>query len=348
MELSAGQKLLVSTTTLALPLVSELYIQCQKMGVIMETILEWEGKSADFNEVGNEAQASYINPLYKEAMDTFEGYLVIRAPFEESRPVGSNTSLHSIRAKANEFWHKKYFQRTATRDLKRNLCQYPTEAGAKLADMTLDEYTHFIVNACYLNTDDPGAQWLNVRKQQQDATDILNSCTDFRYLSPNLDIRFNTKGRKWVNSDGQTNMPSGEIYTSPVEDSVNGHILFTLPSMYQGHLLHNVRLVVENGWITSWSCDNEVEILDKVFEIPGSRRFGEAAIGTNYRIDRLTKNILYDEKIGGTIHMAVGQSYLQAGGKNESSLHWDMISDMTSGGQIYADGKLIYENGKFL
>lgn len=348
MELRAGHKLLVNTTTLAIPLVAELYRQCQDMGVIMEAILDWEGKNADFDKGGNVAQASYINPLYSEAMKSFEAYLVIRAPFEDSSPANTNIELHKARALANEPFHKIYFERTATRDLKRNLCQYPTAAGATLAGMSLAEYTDFIINACYLNTENPDEQWLEVRRSQQKATDLLNSCTEFRYLSPNMDIRFNTTGRKWINSDGQTNMPSGEIYTSPVEDSVEGHILFTLPSLYQGHQLNNVRLEVKEGWITAWSCDNDIDVLNKVFEIPGSRRFGEAAIGTNYRIDRLTKNILYDEKIGGTVHMAIGQSYLQAGGKNESSVHWDMISDMTRGGQIFADGRLIYENGKFL
>ncbi|HQP76505.1 MAG TPA: aminopeptidase [Saprospiraceae bacterium] len=348
MELKSGERLLVSTTTLAEPLVAELYRQCQQMGVIMEAILEWEGKSDDFNDYGHNAQAGYINPLYKEAMESFEAYLVIRAPFPSKSRSKPNSTLNEVRAAANAQFHKLYFERTATRNLRRNLCQYPTQAGADLAGMSLEEYTSFVVNACFLNTDNPEQEWLNVRARQQSITDLLNSCKEFRYLSPNMDISFRTEGRRWINSDGQTNMPSGEIYTSPEENSVNGHILFTLPSLYQGHLLNNVRLEVRDGYITSWTCDNDIDILNEVFRIEGTRRFGEAAIGTNYRIDRLTKNILYDEKIGGTVHMAIGQSYLQAGGKNESSVHWDMISDMKDGGKIYADGQLVYENGKFL
>ena len=143
-------------------------------------------------------------------------------------------------------------------------------------------------------------------------------------------------------------MPSGEVYTSPVEDSVNGNIRFSFPSIYQGFALEDVELTVKDGLITAWTCKNDAHVLDEVFAIPGARRFGEAAIGTNYRINRITKNILYDEKIGGSVHMAIGQSYLQAGGKNSSAIHWDMISDMKQGGQIHADGELVYENGKFL
>lgn len=348
MEVQPGQHLLVSTTTLAEPLVAELYRQCQRQGVVMEAILEWEGKAEDFNDLGHEAQAVYLNPLYKEAMETFDAYLVIRAPFMPGSGSKPNASLNEARARANAPYHKIYFERTATRDLKRNLCQYPTQAGADAAGMTLEAYTGFIIRACFLNEEDPGLRWLDVRRSQQAVTDMLNGCTRFRYVSPHMDISFSTEGRKWVNSDGQTNMPSGEIYTSPVEDSVNGHILFTLPSLYQGHQLHNVRLEARDGYITQWSCDDERDILDEVFRIEGARRFGEAAIGTNYRIDRLTRNILYDEKIGGTVHMAIGQSYLQAGGKNESAIHWDMISDMTHGGRIFADGKLVYEDGRFL
>ena len=163
---------------------------------------------------------------------------------------------------------------------------------------------------------------------------------DFNYLSPAMMANTFLVMALWnISTSYKKTGKSGEIF--------NTGIFIGIAMLFD--ISYFVFLVCGFvGWITSWSCDNEVEILDKVFEIPGSRRFGEAAIGTNYRIDRLTKNILYDEKIGGTIHMAVGQSYLQAGGKNESALHWDMISDMTSGGQIYADGKLIYENGKFL
>lgn len=347
MELKAGERLLINTTTLAEPLVAELYRQCQQMEVVMEVIFDWEGKAEAFNDLGHPAQAGYVNPLFKEATEEFEAYLVIRAPFKSTSKSLPNPSIQNIRSDAHKALNKLYFERTATRDLRRNLCQYPTQAGADAADMTLEEYTDFIINACYLNEDDPSAQWLHVRQSQQAITDHLNSCTNFRYKSPLMDIHFNTSGRKWINSDGQTNMPSGEVYTSPVEDSVNGYVTFTLPSLYQGHLIDNVRLEVKDGYITTWSSDNNQQILDDVFKIDGSRRFGEAAIGTNYRINRLTRNILYDEKIGGTIHMAIGQSYLQSGGKNESSIHWDMITDMVNGGEIYADGMLIYADGKF-
>ena len=178
--------------------------------------------------------------------------------------------------------------------------------------------------------------------------DLLNKRTKIRYLGEGIDIEFSTKGRTWINSDGQTNMPSGEVYTSPVEDSVNGVIHFSFPGVYMGHEVEDVTLWVKDGWIEKWEAKRGKDFLDQVFQIEGARRFGEAAIGTNYNIDKLTKNILFDEKIGGTVHMAIGQSYLQAGGKNQSTIHWDMITEMRNGGIILADDEKIYENGVFL
>jgi len=143
-------------------------------------------------------------------------------------------------------------------------------------------------------------------------------------------------------------MPSGEVFTSPVEDSVNGHIYFSYPSVYMGRDVRGVSFEVKDGLIVSWDAVEGKPLLDNVLEMDGARRFGEAAVGTNNRIQQITRNILFDEKIGGSIHMAIGQSYRQTGGKNSSPLHWDLITDMKIGGKIYADGNLIYENGAFL
>lgn len=142
-------------------------------------------------------------------------------------------------------------------------------------------------------------------------------------------------------------MPSGEVYTAPVEDSVNGVVRFSHLSIYMGTEVEDIRLEVKDGEVIKWDAKRGKEFLDQIFDIPGARRFGEAAVGTNFNIQQFTKNILFDEKIGGTIHMAIGQSYHQCGGKNNSSVHWDMIADMTNGGEIFADGQKVYENGQF-
>jgi aminopeptidase len=261
---------------------------------------------------------------------------------------GQHPDKVKIRQEAFNPTQQKYFARTATRELKRNLCQFPTVANAKEAGMTLEEYQHFVFDACRLHTEDPIQAWLDVRASQQKIVDLLNSRETIRYKGNGTDITFSTKGRTWINSDGQTNMPSGEVYTSPVENAVNGVVHFTYPAIYMGQEVEEVTLWVKDGFVEKWEAKKGQSFLDYIFDIPGTRRFGEAAIGTNYSIQRFTKNMLFDEKIGGTVHMALGQSYLQTGGKNESSIHWDMIADMTNGGEIFANDEKIYENGQFL
>lgn len=348
LEIQPGERLYIRSTTLAEPLIREVYREALRLGANVETELDFRGKGRIFLQEAEGEQLKYSPLLYEKAMDEFDAYLYIRAPFNlrEDQNVDANKS--KIRQEALKASNERYFARTATRDLKRNLCQFPTQANAQEAGMSLEEYQNFIFGACKLFDDDPVQSWLNVRKNQQQFTDLLNSHENIHYKGENIDIKFSTKGRIWINSDGQTNMPSGEIYTSPVEDSVNGHIHFSYPAIYMGHEVEGVTLWVKDGYIEKWEAKRGQEFLNHIFAIEGTRRFGEAAIGTNYDINQFTKNILFDEKIGGTVHMAVGQSYLQTGGKNKSTVHWDMIAGMQKGGEVWADGEKIYENGKFL
>ena len=347
-ELKAGDKLYVDSSTLAEPLVREVYRAAIKVGAHVEVNLDFREKGRIFLTEAKEDQLNYVSPFYKQAMEEFDAYLRIRAPYNLREDQNVDPEKVKISKTARADVHKTYFKRTATRELKRNLCQYPTMAAAQNAGMSLEEYEQFVYSACNLLTDDPIDQWLQVRKFQQQIVDVLNRKEKINYKGEGIDISFSTKGRTWINSDGQTNMPSGEVYTSPIEDSVNGVINFSYPAVYMGHEVEDVTLWVKDGLVEKWDAKVGKEFLNQIFNMDGARRFGEAAIGTNYNINRFTKNILFDEKIGGTVHMAIGQSYLQAGGKNQSSIHWDMIANMTNGGEIFADDEKIYENGKFL
>ena len=351
LSIKPGDKLFIQTTTLAEPLVTEIYREALRAGAaIVETDFIFRDRTRILLTEANETQLQNISPLYKLAMETFDAYLHIRAPFNLREDNNIDSTRAKIRSTAMTPIHDIYMMRTGTRALKRNLCQYPTDAAAQEAGMSLEEYTDFVFRACKLFDEDPIKSWLEVHAQQQKAVDFFNTKENIRYLNKNsgTDIKFSTKGRLWINSDGQTNMPSGEIYTSPVEDSVNGKIKFTHTGIYGGVEVEGVTLWVKNGIIEKWEAARGKDFLDHIFSIEGARQFGEAAIGTNKGIQRITKNILFDEKIGGTIHMAIGQSYEQCGGKNKSSVHWDMITDMTNGGKIFADDKLIYQNGLFL
>jgi aminopeptidase len=349
LELKAGERLFVQSTTLAEPLVRAVYREALKVGAHVEVDLAFREKGRIFNQEANVEQLNYISPLYRLAMEEFEAYLHIRAPFNLREEQNNDVEKSKIRGLASAELNKTYFKRTANRDLKRNLCQFPTDAAAQEAGMSLEEYQYFVFNACKLYEADPAAAWMEVRKNQQHIVDHLNGCRLVQYkTTTGTDISFKTDGRIWMNSDGQTNMPSGEVYTSPVEDSVNGVVYFSLPCLYNGHEVEGVTLWVKDGYIERWEAKRGKEFLDGIFKIEGTRRFGEAAIGTNYNITKMTKNILFDEKIGGTIHMAIGQSYLQTGGKNVSTVHWDMITDMTKGGEIFADDVLVYRDGIWL
>lgn len=347
-DIQEEEKLYVRSSTEAEPLIREVYRHALRAGAQVEVELDFREKNRIFLQEAKEEQLQYLPLLQKEAMETFDAYIYIRAPFNLREDQDVDTQKANIRQQAMKPVSKTYFDRTATRELKRSLCQYPTVAAAQNAGMSLEAYEEFIFGACKLYEDDPVAAWVNVRKKQQKIVDLLNSRTKVRYVTEGTDITFSTKGRTWINSDGQTNMPSGEVYTSPVENSVNGQVHFSFPGLYMGHEVEGVTLWVKDGYIEKWEASRGQDFLDKIFTMEGTRRFGEAAIGTNYDIDRMTRNILFDEKIGGTVHMAIGQSYQQAGGKNQSSVHWDMITEMRNGGVIYADDEKIYENGYFL
>jgi aminopeptidase len=349
LQVQPGEKVFISSTLLAESLVREVYREAYAAGAaLVECDLAFRERERLFYENASDEALRHVPNLMRMGMEIFDCYLAIRAPFNLRESSGATAAQSKIRTEALAGLNKAYFERTATRELKRNLCQYPTDAAAQEAGMSLSEYEHFVFGACKLFDDDPMESWLDVRASQQRIVDRLNASETVRYQNEGTDISFSTKGRIWMNSDGQTNMPSGEVYTSPVEDSVNGIVHFSYPCLYQGHEVEAVTLWVKDGLIEKWEAGRGQEFLDYIFTLPGTRRFGEAAIGTNYDINRMTKNILFDEKIGGTIHMAIGQSYLQTGGKNESAVHWDMITDMTKGGAIHADGEKIYENGRFI
>lgn len=346
--LKEDERVFIRSTTLAQPLISAIHKEALKVGAILDYDLSFEFQEEHLMYHGTEKQLDYINPLLLKQMEQCDAYLLIRAPFDGTYTEEIPEENKIRRNKAWTSFNQTYFKRLGDGSLKRSLCQYPTSHAAKLAGMNLEEYTMFVRDACFLNEDRPEDSWKTLSSMQQRIVDYLNKCRKLVYRGPEFEISFSVEGRTWINSDGKSNMPSGEVFTSPVEDSVNGEIYFNYPSVYMNAEVEGVRLIVKDGEIQSWTAKKGQEFLDKIFLIEGTRFFGEAAIATNQNIQRPTRNILFDEKIGGTIHMAIGQSYYQAGGKNQSTVHWDLITDMKNGGEIIADGELIYRNGEFL
>ncbi|NNF01632.1 MAG: aminopeptidase, partial [Bacteroidia bacterium] len=314
-----GDRILIRSTYLAEPLLQQVIKEIGIRGGI--PVLKLSIRDQFKIEMDNfeEEQLKWISPLDKIAFEEFECYLAISAPFNKSSEQNVDEKKRMIRGEAMRGVKDAYFKRTASLDLRRNSCLFPTDANAQFAGMSLTEYENFVYRSCFLLENDPAAEWRRIGRLQQEVVDFLNQKENIRYRAEHLDITFSTKGRKWINSDGKTNMPSGEVYKAPVDDSVNGYIKFTHAAFYQGTIVKGIELHIENGEVKKWDAEAGKDVLDYVFKIPGARRFGEAAIGTNRNIDKVTGNILFDEKIGGTIHMAVGQAYLQCGGKNKSN-----------------------------
>ncbi len=348
LEIKAGERLYIRSTTLAEPLVREVYRRAIRAGAWVESTLDFQGKGRIFLEEASEEVLTATSPFHELAIGSFDAYLHIKAPFNLREEQEADKARSRQQQQAQQAVLETYFRRTAEGALKRSLCLYPTPASAQEAGMALEDYERFVYRACKLFEDDPIRAWKDLRQQQEKVVQVLNRCAHIHYQGPHIDLQFSTEGRRWINSDGRANMPSGEVFTAPVEDSVQGEVLFSFPSVYMGHEVEGIHLWVKDGYIERWTARRGKDLLDHVFSIPGARRFGEAAIGTNFAIDRMTRNILFDEKMGGTVHLAVGQAYLQAGGKNRSTVHWDMITDMREDAAIYADGEKIYENGAFV
>jgi aminopeptidase len=226
---------------------------------------------------------------------------------------------------------------------------YPTAAHAQDADMSLRDFEDFVYRATFSDYEDPIAQWRALARRQERLIGRLKGARQVRIIGPDTDLTMSVKGRTFINSAGVYNMPSGEIFTGPVEDSAEGRIRYDFPVCHAGREIEGIRLVFRRGKVVEASADKNEKFLRAMLDMdPGARRLGELGIGTNFGIRRFIKNILFDEKIGGTIHLALGQSYAETGGRNASALHWDMIKDLRQGGAIYVDGRLFQKNGRFV
>jgi len=348
LALKKGDKFLIRGTYLAEDLLNEVYVAALKAGAHPEFQIGLNGSSRLFYEHASDAQLGYVSPLNQYVTENYDALLLVNAPFNMKELQTIDPAKKQAVSMAGTELTKTFFRRAAQDELRWSLCVYPADAAAQECDFSLAEYRDFVYSACFLYEDDPIAKWKQSHEVQQKTADFLNTTSSIRFVGNDIDVSFSTEGRKWINCSGQNNMPDGEIFTGPVEDSVNGKVRFSYPGFYMGQQIEDICLEIKAGEVVDWSAAKGQELLDTLFDIPGARRFGEVAVGTNHGIKKFTKNMLFDEKIGGTIHMAVGAGLPKSGAKNESAIHWDMLADMTDGGEIYADDELVYRDGRFL
>lgn len=305
--------------------------------------------SDTFIKYASDEQLDYVDPITKMEYETIDKFISIGAPLNTKNMARADLGKLSRRGKATKQLSEILMNRAAKGEASWVVADFPTNALAQEAKMSLDEYTDFLFNSCYLNLEDPVKKLRELDEKQTKWANYLNNVKKIHITGEKTDITFGVEGRKWVSCSGLNNYPDGEVFTSPVENDVNGEIYFDFPQNYRGNEAHGVHLWIEKGQIVKAEADKGEDFLHAMLNMDeGSKGIGEIAIGTNDEIQEVTGNILFDEKIGGSIHMAVGASYPETGGKNVSGLHWDLIKNMKHGGKIYADDILIYENGKML
>jgi aminopeptidase len=345
--LKEGDIFLIRAETASEPLVKQFVAQSLQMGAHPVLRMMVREQQAVFYKYASEKQLEFIAPSVMADAENIHAQVYIDSTDNTKQLTNVDKSKISLYSKTMRKVRDILMEREQKGEFRWSLCPYPTQAMAQDAEMSLDEYTEFVFNACKLNEKDPVAAWNKVDAYQRQVVDILTGTKEIRMTGHKTDITFNVSGRKWINCNGHHNMPDGEVFTSPVEDGVNGQIYFDLPTSYMGVEAGGILLKIENGRIMEASAEKGDDFLQSVLETDeGSRLIGEVAFGLNENITKPTKNILFDEKIGRTIHMAVGASYPEAGGKNKSGIHWDMIKSMQDG-KVYADGRQIYSEGRF-
>ena len=348
-EVKKGDNVLIKGAMVAEPLIKELYKKVLENGGHPIVIPSFEGQDELFFEYASDHQLEYQSPFTKYIVENIDAQINILANYNTKGMTNVDPEKMKKRSLANREIMEIHMNRAAEGELNWTLCQYPTLADAQEAKMSLRDYEKFVFEACHLYEDDPVQYWEELGEELTRYADYLNDVKELHYKSEDTDIKFNVEGRLWVPDKGKENYPGGEVFTGPVEDSAEGHIRFSYPGIFQGKEIEDIRLTFENGKVVEASAEKGEELLHTLLDTDeGSRYLGEVAIGCNHGITKFSRNMLFDEKIGGTVHLAIGKSYPETKGENESTIHWDMLCDMSDGGQIFADGELIYEDGEFL
>ncbi len=348
-EVKPGQVVAIVGHPAAEPLLRAVYREVVQIGAHPVLLSPIESAQAELLAHGNDEQLSWISPLDRFVRAEADVVINIRAETNTRRMSAIDPSRQSLFASARRDLFKTYMERSADGRMDWTLTLYPTDAYAQDADMDTEAYTDFVLSACKLDRDDPVAAWLELKDDQQRLIDWLDGRKHVHLQGPDIDLSLSIEGRTWINSDGKRNFPSGEIFTGPVEDSVNGAIRFSFPVVTAGRQIEDIRLRFEDGKVVDATASrNEEYLIQQLDTDPGARYLGEFAFGTNFDITRFTKNILFDEKIGGTVHMAVGLGYPETGSRNTSAIHWDMIADLRQGGVVTVDGDVFMEDGKFV
>jgi aminopeptidase len=347
-RVTSGDVCTIEGESAAEPLLRAVYEEVLKAGGNPIVNMQLEGQGPIYFEHASNEQLEWISPTSEWAIEHADVRIAVMASSNTRELSGVPPERQKARQAATQHLMKKAMERSAAGEYRWALTLFPTNAYASEARMSLTAYEDFYYGACLAVAEDPVAAWKKASEETERLRDWIEGREEVHVTGPGTDLKLGIAGRTFIAADGKHNMPDGEFFTGPVEDSAEGEITFHLPATYAGREVAGVRFRFEGGRVTDASAERGEEFLIEMLDTDeGARRLGELGIGTNYGIERGTGEILLDEKIGGTVHLAVGRSYPETGGVNESAIHWDMICDLRKGGRIEVDGETLQENGRF-
>jgi aminopeptidase len=339
----------IAGSHLAAPLIREVYRQALKAGAHPYVHIGIDGLTEMYYKHSSTAQLQYVSPIDKFEIERINARLSIISPENTRNLTGIDAKKQALSSAAHHEIMEIFLNRAMKKELRWCVTQYPTQAAAQDAEMSLTDYETFVFNAAHVSAKDPIAYWKSIDTQQEKLRRYLETKKTIHVLAKDTDLTVSVADRKWINCAGRENFPDGEVFTGPVENATEGTICYTFPISYEGREVEDVHLWFKKGAVVKASASKGEKFLQEMLKVdPGARRLGEFSFGTNYGVKRYTKNTLFDEKIGGTIHLAVGSGYPETRSKNKSSIHWDMVCDLREYGEVYADNELIFKNGRFL
>jgi aminopeptidase len=345
----AGETVAITGETAAEPLLRALYREVVNRGALPVLIPRFSGTTADLLAFGNDAQLQYLSPVEQFVRESADVMIAVHAETNTKSNSGVDPARQRVFQQARSELMGTSMARAARGELRWSSTLYPTDAYAQDAEMSTDDFAAFLFNACKLHALDPAAAWRELASEQQRLIDWLADKSEIHLIGPETNLTLSVQGRTWINSDGHRNFPSGEIFTGPIENSANGQVSFSYPVVTGGREVAGIRLRFERGQVVDASAaKNEAYLLSSLDADEGARSLGELAFGTNFDITRFTRQILLDEKIGGTVHMALGAGYPDSGSQNRSAIHWDMICDLRHGGRVEVDGLPFLVDGTFV
>ncbi len=342
-QIKPEERVEISGEVTGKPLLLALYHKCLDIGAYPVLRPSFPESSEIFYKYANTSQLTHVHPVtIMDAKNTNVSLHVLAETNTKTLSKIDPSKVTLVRKARN------ILQKIRKERIRWNVTSFPTEAYAQDAGMSLMEFKKFVYEAGYLTTPNPLQAWQTLRTRQQRMTNALQHVRNFRIITPCADLIMSVDGRRICESSGAVNMPDGEIYTGPEENSVNGFIQFSFPGYYMGQVVENIRLEFRKGKVVKASAESNEEFLMKMLDAdPGARRIGELGIGTNWGVSTFTKNLLFDEKMGGTIHLALGDGYRETLSKNRSAIHWDILHNLRENGILYADNEILIENGTF-